>query len=115
MVGHRSAESPVLRLPDDAEMQARLRLKLDEYQKRLDPYKAPELQQSTYFKFTVLKQLLEQGQVDTYNLSLELGAKFGHRGFDKEAYNNACGVIKDYITTGGANTRRGTGLPTVQT
>ena len=104
MADSQLSETPIIRLPDDEEMQARLRHKLAEYKERIEPYRAPELQQDTYFKIQVLERLLERGEVNTYNLSLELAARLGKREFSVDDFNNACAVIQDYATTGGANT-----------
>ena len=61
------------------------------------------------YKVTVLKRLLQDGQVNTYELSLEM-AKVHGSSFDVDVFDNACSVIEDYCKTGGANAHGGTGL-----
>lgn len=60
----------------------------------------------TLCKMTVLQRLLREGRVSTWELSREMAEAYGS-GFDVEAFNNACGVIKDYCET----SHDGTGLP----
>lgn len=102
-------ESPVIVLPADETRKQRLRDKLTEYKGRRHPYRHPELQMDTVCKITVLERLLRDGQVNTWDLSREMVKTYGS-GLDINAFNNACGVIKDYCETGGQNLRGGTGL-----
>lgn len=95
-------ESPVIMLPDDETRKRSLRDKLAEYKERMHPYHAPELQMGAICKITVLERLLTDGQVDTWGLSREMAQTYGS-GFDVRAFQNACGVIDDYATTGGKN------------
>ena len=99
-------ESPILRLAEDRSL---LEEKLKEYKGRIDQYIAPERQIGTIYKIEILKALLEHGEVNTYDLSRKLHDRFGV--LDVEKFNNACGVIDDYIKTGGKNLSGGTGLP----
>ncbi|MEK9134808.1 MAG: hypothetical protein AAB451_00665 [Patescibacteria group bacterium] len=107
-------ESPVLVLPEDKKRQNQLKIKLAEYKKRLDPYCPPwvEMQMDTICKKTVLEQLLKNGQIKTWDISLEMAKTYGS-GFNVDLFNNACGVIEGYCKTGGANLRGGTGLAKV--
>ncbi|MEK7503001.1 MAG: hypothetical protein AAB556_00990 [Patescibacteria group bacterium] len=109
--GNASDESPILVLPKDETRKQQLRKKLAEYRGRIDPSHAPETQMSAICKTTVLERLLRDGQVKTYDLSLEMAEMYGS-GFDVNKFNNACGVIDDYCKTGGQNVSGGTGLPT---
>lgn len=108
-------ESPVLVLPEDKKRQKQLKIKLAEYKKRLDPY-CPlevEMQMDTICKITVLERLLQDGQIKTWDISLEMAKTYGS-GFNVDLFNNACGVIEGYCKTGGANLRGGTGLAKVR-
>lgn len=98
--------------PTDPARLEQLRRKLDEYTNRYNLYRAPELQMHTICKIAVLERLLQKGSVDVTELAIELSGKFGS-GFNSAAFENACEVIEDYATTGGAKTVRGTGLPRV--
>ena len=112
-------ESPKIELPRNFKTIERLQDKLKDYKQRLeskkdkvDPYKAPEqtfrVFAGTKYKIAVVEKLLLEGNVDTHQLSLELGEKDGQ--FDKQAFENACSVIKDYVTTGGKRVTGGTGF-----
>lgn len=101
---------PMIVLPEDSEMRPRLGRKLEEYQGRLEGFRAPELQMDTLCKIAVLSRLLETGEVNTFELSIELYEKYGSS-FQPADFDNACGVIENYVTTGGANVIGGTGLP----
>lgn len=104
-------QSPVLILPtENSEVIRRLALKLEEYQRRLDPRRAPEKQMDTLCKIAVLSALLTDHRVVTWDLSRVLRAGYGP-GFDPRAFDNACRVIADYYSTGGTRNRGGTGLP----
>lgn len=100
----------VIILPNDDVLVARLRLKLEEYITRIDPFHAPELQLSTHLKIETLETLLNNHTVDTRKLSLELAEKYGEI-FDIALFNNTCDIINDYVKTGGKNLKGGTGLP----
>lgn len=105
-----STSGPMIILPEDEELRSSLSHKLEEYNSRLDRFKAPELQMETICKIAVLSRLLEAGEVNTYALSIELHQRYGP-GFQLVYFDNACSVIFDYVTTGGANVVGGTGLP----
>lgn len=99
-----------LLLPDNETRKQQLKSKLVEYKERVSLYRAPELQMGVICKITVLERLLQDGQVNTHELSREMFETYGS-GFSVHAFNNACGVIDDYCKTGGKNTSGGTGLP----
>ncbi len=104
-------ESPVLVLPTNKRRGQQLQRKLKEYEGRLDG-RRPELQMSTICKVRVLKLLLQDGKVSTWDLSLQLETEYGNAYFPGalRAFDAACGVIEDYCKTGGKNVSRGTGL-----
>ena len=106
--------SPLIRLPE--EKRGRIEAKLEEYEARLarkkaqivieDPryaYLAPELMKvgtlplelvGTTYKIAVAKQLLEAGEVNTWDLSRQLEQRYGR--IDVRRFDNACGVLKAY-------------------
>jgi serine/threonine protein phosphatase 1 len=103
----------VLALPaDKPEVPRRLTLKLEEYKRRFDPRLGPQQQMGTVCKVAVLGRLLTEQRVGIADLRRELQAKYG-ASFDPTAFSNACRVIRDYYTTGGANNSGGTGLPRI--
>lgn len=97
--------SPIIRITENREVIER---KLAEYSQRLDQYMAPETQLDTIYKIAIAQRLVETGEVNTHDLSLELKEKYGN--IDVAVFDNACGVLADYITTGGKHTTGGTGL-----
>jgi len=108
-IARRLEKSPVIVLPEDEARKVQLRRKLEEYKKRMLPFRAPEFQMDTICKVAVVERLLRDGQVLTWELSREMVKTYGS-GFDPNAFNNACGVIEDYCKTSGQNTSGGTGL-----
>ena len=82
----------------------RLKAKLEEYKKRKDEFRAPELQWDVVYKMAVTEELLEHGEVDMYDLRSKLLKKYGD--IDDKFFRNAFDVIRDYVTTGGSNTRK---------
>lgn len=106
-------KSPILILPDDEMRKKQLQKKLEEYEKRKDPFKHPGLQMSNICKIEVLSRLLKDGRVITFDLANEMFDRYGSY-FDIDSFNVACGVIKDYCETGGKVVSGGTGLPAVQ-
>ena len=106
-------EAPIISLPDDKARQKQLQRKLKEYQERMQPYRAPELQMENICKIAVLERLLRDGQVNTWDFSLELAKEHGSE-FNPYDFSLACAVIDDYCKTGGANLSGGTGLPSVK-
>ena len=112
--------SPKIKLPKDPDLVKRLQDKLEEYKQRLekekkevdDGYRAPELVihmlAETNYKIAVLEKLFLEGEVNTYELSRELNSR--DKQLNSDAFNNACGVIDDYCTTGGKNTQGGSGF-----
>lgn len=89
---------------------SRIQQKLSEYEDRLagyqadgrDNYEPPELgigsipnrQIGTVYKIAVARELLEKGEVDTYELSRRLSVE--HGGFNVDRFNNACAVMQSY-------------------
>ncbi len=102
-------ESPVIVLPENEERKLQLRAKLVEYRSRMQSHQAPEMQMDAICKATVLRRLLRDGRVNTWELSLEMAETYGS-GFSVNVFNNACSVIEDYCKTGGKNVRGGKGL-----
>lgn len=105
-------ESPVIILPEDPNRRRQLEAKLEEYKGRLDSDRHPGLQMRGICKKMILERLLRDGQVKTWDFSLELEKTYGPY-FDLCDFDMACAVIKDYCETGGANARGGTGLPAI--
>lgn len=104
-------KSSIIRIPNDDVLIARLRLKLEEYKKRYDCYRAPELQLDTLFKIRILGALLNDHKINTRELARKWIKRYSLEHFDVTVFDNACDVIRGYIETGGINTSGGTGLP----
>lgn len=106
--------SPVITLDlEDTALVARLKAKLEEYTERLNNknrYKAPEHYTGTEYRKRILEEVLRDGVVVTWDLSRKMDAEGTKLYADK--FENACGVIQDYIETGGANNKGGK-LPVV--
>ena len=105
--------SPVITLDlEDTALVARLKAKAEEYKERLaaNPYSAPEQMAGTTYRLRLLEELLEHGTIDTWDLSRTINSEMGWIRSDR--FDNACGVVTDYIETGGANTIGGK-LPVV--
>lgn len=110
-----NAPPAVLTLPTDNPVRiAQLTAKLEEYRRRFDPHKAPELQMHLLMKTILLDTLLQHGAVETGPLSDRLAARFG-ASFNLRVFADACAVIADYCTTGGERVCGGTGLPSPST
>ena len=94
-------------IPD--EQRAVLGAKLEEYQQRsADESRSEDSRVDARHKLAVLSRRLNGDEVDVEAIRQELGDQFyGHY------FENAVGVIDDYIATGGANVYGGTGLPSV--
>lgn len=116
-------ESPKIVLPEDELGRRTLKDKLEEYRGRLEeikkqnPYMHPELirrisgrGRGLGYRIDILESLLEHGELDTHQFSLELKKRDGF--FDVENYNTAVAIIDDYCKTGGKNITGGTGLHT---
>ena len=102
-------KSPILVLPDKVRVE-QLEKKLEAYKGILDPWCPPELQMDTIYKITVLERLLRDGEVNAWELCLEMIDTYGS-GLDVYKFNVACGVIDNYCKTGGKGNTGGTGLP----
>jgi hypothetical protein len=98
-----------LKIVLNPQRRTQLERKLEEYKSRMGGYSPPELQMDTVCKIEVLGRLLRAGTVDVFQLEKELLVRFG-TAFDRQAFWNACAVIADYCSTGGANLSGGTGL-----
>jgi hypothetical protein len=87
-----------------------LQRKLDEYKSRLtDPrFQTSGAQVDTIYKIAIAQKLIETGEVDKDTLAIELQEKHGH--LDKDFFDNAWGVIADYVSRGGTGNIGGTGL-----
>src|SRR3989344_2472592 len=100
-------------LPDLPGLREALQRKLEEYKKRKPPpsYISPEalIQDGLALKVLILQELLEKGEVYTNDFARDLNEKAGAP-VNERAFNTACSVIADYLETGGANLRGGTGL-----
>ena len=119
-------ESPLLFPPKDVNLKKRLEAKLAEYQSRKNgqgkpwEYWHPEqahMMSAEYrdacYKFDVLSAVLSATgghPVNTFDLSLELVKRYG-KSFDVEKFNNACGVIENYLGQASYEQSGGTGLP----
>ncbi len=104
-------EAPIIKLMPHSDLDF-LRSKREQYKRRLErdrelctPYQDPLGPQlaDTIYKLALLSVLLDSEgvEIDTYKWSIRL-AKFG---YIHEEFDNACGVIDDYIQTGGKNVR----------
>jgi hypothetical protein len=97
------------------ELVARLKLKLQEYDERLakhkadNPYKDSQVLKDemlgTIYRKRLIEELLKTGSVMTWELSRTLEREDG--GVDRHRFENSCGVIGDYIETGGATNQGG--------
>ena len=121
-----TTKSPVLFPPKDAKLKIQLEAKLTEYQSRKNgkgevwEYWHPEqahMMSSDYrdacYKVDVLSAVLsatEEHPINTFDLSLELVKRYGKM-FDVEKFNNACGVISNYLGQTNNEQNGGTGLP----
>lgn len=108
------SKSPVIELPKDSMRVEQLRMKLEEYRRRVfqGRWSAEELF-DLYLRIVLLEKLFAEGRVNTWGFAEELCGRFG--GYPpRQVFNQACAVIDDYCKTGGVNNRGGTGLPKVQ-
>ena len=98
---------PIIALPAniDPDRLARLQAKLAEYRARSkreekeNHYLPPELWPDTEYRIAVLEAVLTRGGVATWDLCRELKKRLEI--LDAEAFDLACQIIADYITTGG--------------
>ncbi len=102
-------KNSLILLPKDKVIISQLEKKLEEYEKRINQYRAPELQMDPICKISILQNLLDKGFVIPSELDLEMKKNYGS-GFSDTTFKNAICVIKDYIKTGGKNLRGGTGF-----
>lgn len=113
----------VLVLPESPELRKRLEAKLIEYKQRREDlnkedksYWSPEKIRRYYkdvdYKIALLDAVLQEGRVDINGQANQLIAAEGDD-FSMRAFENAKGVIEDYLKSGGSNLHGGTGLPSV--
>ena len=99
------ADSQSLELSED--QQRALGAKLEEYQSRAaDENRSEDSRIDARHKIAVLRRRLNGEPMLVAEVREELGDQFF-----SSYYENALGVIGDYIATGGANVYGGTGLP----
>ncbi len=118
-------KSPVLILPKDKKLVAKLRRKLEEYKHRIESYHEQHPNQHPVFreivlaieicKMTILEQLLANGKVVAWDASKKFIEERQKKDKDSapkfvDAWMRAWPVIKDYCETGGAKIHGGTGL-----
>jgi hypothetical protein len=82
-----------------------------EYEERCRAYTDLPQLHGTFYKKEVLRAVLKNGEVNTRELSIIMARQLNPN-FSLFKFNNACGVINDYITTGGENCFNGS-LPEI--
>jgi hypothetical protein len=104
---------------ENFELRQALQNKLKEYESRLERISNPDPSKTTYgneqhidlkYKQLLLARLLRDGQINTDEMKRDLTAATG--GVYETIFENAAGVIEDYVLTGGENLLNGTGLKT---
>ena len=100
-----------MKLPKDFRKVARLRMKLNEYKARFEPFGDSEFQIDidTFFKIMILENLLQDEKIKALVVFKKITLQL--RNFDERVFWNAWGVISDYCLTGGKNAQGGNGLP----
>lgn len=94
----RDNDDSKIKLPEDAGVtKTLLENKLAEYKKRKQNL-------DTFYRIEILNWLMNHGEVSINEILKKLG------NVDREIFDNAIGVIEDYISTGGKNNEGGTGL-----
>jgi len=106
-------EADILKLPQDEDLVRKLQGKLLEYAGRIEEhkYQHPELNNyivlnSTY-KAIILTKLLREGQVNSWDLSMQMHKKMDP--LDVDLFDRSYGVISSYIVNP-KNIIGGTGL-----
>jgi len=102
-------------LPENAQLQNKLKKKLHEYEKRVSRLKRkihsnnPDLSYISMpgFKAIITRRLYQRGEVHTQELAKELIEEYGR--VDSDEFNVAAGVINDYCKTGGKKLKKGNG------
>jgi len=103
--GPELGEIPNIKKPEDGELLAKLKRKLEEYRSRFDN---PKLVANARHKASVLEVLLEKGEVDTVSIKDRLSQE---PWFNEDVYENAVWVINEYCSVGGrGRVSGGTGL-----
>lgn len=110
--------SHIIELPNNPIRKRQLELKRREYMDRV-----PDTHPGQIFlhdfdlgcRIRGLEIILRDGTLNTHDLSLELVREYPDS-FREKDFNQAMGIIADYVKTGGANTvpGTGTGLPFVE-
>ncbi len=92
-------QSPVLKKPDNPEWVNLLKRKAEDYTRRLDTSKSPfDYENSqTGYALRIMKELLEKGEVKTFDLSQELFSQQNEH-FNLARFEMACSVVDRYIT-----------------
>ncbi len=104
-----SQGSPVIKLDRRKRVLVRmLRWKLIEYESRREKYRPPGLD-PTFYKEEVLKKVLEDGFVNTWELSREMSKRLSEE-YDFRFFNNACAVVGAYCKQDFDKIAGGTGL-----
>ena len=102
-------KSPVITLPDDADLRSRLERKLEEYQIRVQDHPfSLRIALDSEYKSILIEELLEHGKVATWKVCNELAKKYSY--VDSIYFVNACAVINAYCRDGGKELIGGTGL-----
>lgn len=105
---------PSVVLPVDSEKQEQLKAKLQEYESR-EQSRDPYTRAFEYYKREILRALLNEGEIRSWQLHKRLQENAAQvSGLAPEVTNaefdEAFGVIKDYVETGGRNNSGGSGL-----
>lgn len=95
-------EGLIIKLPENPGLKKMLEVKLAEYKTRLPSIDAKH-------KIAVLEKVLSGEEVNKYQLSQKLSLEKDF-GFDEALFDNAFGVIADYVKNGGSGVAGGTGL-----
>lgn len=106
---------PIIKLPNDIELQAKLERKHAQYIKRIkekgegrENEDASQIDYETTCKAVILERLIDDGEVDTFEfLGTETSEFHSHV---PKIYEGSVGVIKDYVETGGKHVIGGGGL-----
>ncbi len=95
---------PILVLPKDEKKISLLKTKKRDYEQRVEHYQysAPESPQYQHYlssvcKLTLVKKLIEKGEVDTQKILGNLEDKLGE---NVEIFEKAIAIIEDYCVTG---------------
>ena len=114
-------EGPVLKLPKNDVLRARLAKKLEEYRERVTEEQGTDYPvfahftkpayRDAFYKEMVLERLLNNGEVKCWDLSREFCFSNPYDEIDILAFSNACSVVKYYCTGREHEVTGGNGLP----